>query len=688
MVRKEKNGELIMANNEKSSKQVVKKTKSVSGKLLKILVPMIAASIVVIIFIVITQAKNVIESLATNNLDKESKYYAESIGREITNLIEYYDACADALTAVSFPNNNAMASFLIPTTQKSEYMPNGMYLATMTGDWIDPTGWVPDNDYDPTTRDWYIEGLEHKKFQAGEPYVDSDTGSTVVSFSRKVQLADARAGVASADYTLDGIVNEISTIKPVKTGSAMLLYHDVILSYFDPSFNGTKVGEHPQAQFLQAAYNLANSGSSEVTDILSENGVTYMVTANTVPGTEWVLICSVSKKDVLASLSRFQLISIILMVVAVTIISVVILLLMRRMISKPVGRLTENISRISDGDFTVDIPSGGEDEIGIMNNNMRAFVEYMRGTLGNIKNETGKLAEEAENSKDASGKLNVQATEQSTNMGQIRDAMNGMASAVSELANNATELAQEVAELMEQGKEASATVTNLVAKAKNGQRDMETVQRGMEKISGSMDDMNVDVQAVGESAQKINSIIEIINSIAEQTNLLSLNASIEAARAGEAGKGFAVVAQEIGTLAANSAESTTEIGKIINEITQQISSLSDKSKANMAEITSNSEAVQTAGKTFEEIFSSLDETSETVHEMINKISNVDTIATSVAAISEEQSASTEEVTATTDNLAVSAEQVANESQGVDESATTVSSSAATIESFVSEFKIP
>lgn len=225
-----------MADNEKKQKQVVKKTKSVSGKLLKLLVPMIALSIIVIMFIVITQAKSVIEGLATNNLDKESKYYAESIGREITNLIEYYDACADALTAVSFPNNNAMASFLIPTTQKSEYMPNGMYLATMTGDWIDPTGWVPDNDYDPTTRDWYIEGLEHKKFQAGEPYVDSDTGSTVVSFSRKVQLADARAGVASADYTLDGIVNEISTIKPVKTGSAMLLYHDVILSYFDPSF--------------------------------------------------------------------------------------------------------------------------------------------------------------------------------------------------------------------------------------------------------------------------------------------------------------------------------------------------------------------------------------------------------------------------------------------------------------------
>ena len=664
-----------------------KPRKSVSGKLLKVVIPMIALSIIVIMLIVATQAKNIITELAVNNLEKESEYYTEKIGREITNMVEYLDASAEALGSVSFPNDNAMASYLIPTLSKNEYMPNGMYVATSTGQWIDPSGWVPDPDYVATERSWYIEGLGHSTFLPGEPYVDSDTGSTVVSFSRKVKLADAREGVAAADYTLDGIVSEISSIKPVKTGGAMLLYHDTILSYFDASFNGTLVSAHPEALFLQNAYKFAQTGSTEVSELKSENGQTYYVRASVIPGTDWTLICSVSKSDVLADLSRFQIVCIILMLIMLAIISTVLFMLVRNIVSKPVGALTENITRITDGDFTAEIPEGGDDEIGLMNNNMKTFVDHMRGTLGNIKDETDRLAIEAENSKDASGKLNVQANEQSTNMGQIRDAMNGMASAVAELAENATELAGEVADLTEQGNAASETVNNLVVKAKDGQRDMEVVQRGMEKISSSMNDMNTDVQAVGESAQKINSIIEIINSIASQTNLLSLNASIEAARAGEAGKGFAVVAQEIGQLAANSAESTTEIGKIIAEITQQIKALSEKSQANMDEITASSEAVQTAGKTFEEIFSSLDETSATFKDMIEKIGNVDTIATSVAAISEEQSASTQEVTATTDNLAVSAQQVADESQGVDESATTVSSAAATIEDFVKDFKI-
>ena len=664
-----------------------KSRKSVSGKLLKVVIPMIALSIIVIMLIVATQAKNIITELAVNNLEKESEYYTEKIGREITNIVEYLDASAEALGSVSFPNDNAMASYLLPTLSKNEYMPNGMYVATATGQWIDPSGWVPDPDYVATERSWYIEGLTHSTFLPGEPYVDSDTGSTVVSFSRKVKLADAREGVAAADYTLDGIVSEISSIKPVKTGGAMLLYHDTILSYFDASFNGTTVSAHPEALFLQNAYKFAQTGSEAVTELKSENGQTYYVHASIIPGTDWMLICSVSKSDVLADLSRFQIVCIILMLIMLAIISAVLFMLVRNIVSKPVGALTENITRITDGDFTVDIPKGGDDEIGLMNNNMKTFVDHMRGTLGNIKDETDRLAIEAENSKDASGKLNIQANEQSTNMGQIRDAMNGMASAVAELAENATELAGEVADLTEQGNAASQTVNNLVVKAKDGQRDMEIVQKGMEKISNSMSDMNSDVQAVGESAQKINSIIEIINSIASQTNLLSLNASIEAARAGEAGKGFAVVAQEIGQLAANSAESTTEIGKIITEITQQIKELSEKSQANMDEITASSEAVQTAGKTFEEIFSSLDETSDTFKDMIEKIGNVDTIATSVAAISEEQSASTQEVTATTDNLAVSAQQVADESQGVDDSATTVSNAAATIEDFVRGFTI-
>lgn len=64
----------------------------------------------------------------------------------------------------------------------------------------------------------------------------------------------------------------------------------------------------------------------------------------------------------------------------------------------------------------------------------------------------------------------------------------------------------------------------------------------------------------------IGNIVNIIKDIATKTNLLSLNATIEASRSGETNKGFSVIANEIKLLSVQTKKSIEEISNQINKV--------------------------------------------------------------------------------------------------------------------------
>ncbi len=668
--------------------------KAISVRLAAMFVGLLIASILVAEFLVLGFGFNLVKDLIDTSLSNQVSASASEVNKNLTSTFYYLNGVADAVEQTEFKNNDDIMEYLIGTVGRYNMIPTGAYLALNDGTFLYPS--EPDFQMDGITeKAWYKEAIGYDNswfYFYDQPYFDEVTGGLCATVIRHVHLKDGREGCFAADLFLASSQEKLNEVVINETGGSMMITKGgLILSYRDDtSLCGKNVSEVTDQPIVTAIAELVAGESEEdvgkVVPLKAGGQKYYAVTAG-VSGTDWSVVSYAKQKEVLSTLLRLIFILFIVTVLSVVLVIIIITKALHSMIKKPVTALTDNIEKISGGDFTVDITSKGDDEIAYMNRAMGDFIHGMRNSLSEIKDVSGKLMGDAQTSKSTAEDLEEAANNQSVSMTQIRENIDNMASAVNEVAENATVLAQTVASVTDQEQQIEASMNELVKKADSGQHDMSTVADGMSDIVESMKDMADAVANVDEAADKINQIIDLINSISSQTNLLSLNASIEAARAGEAGKGFAVVAQEIGQLAQNSADATNQIGEIIKDMSQKVQMLSEKSETNTTLINNSAETVNVAANTFKEITQELSDANSILTEMAEQMQKVNDVATNMASVSEEQSASTQEIAENVERVTEAAKGVASSSELVANAASSVSDAVDTINGNLERFTI-
>lgn len=427
-------------------------------------------------------------------------------------------------------------------------------------------------------------------------------------------------------------------------------------------------------------------GSKASKSITSDTAGKYIVSYAPIEGTNWVVVVRALEKNVFSDLLHLG-ISLFIVGVVVIVGIVVVLVISIGRITTPIYNITKAIVTITDGDFTVDIPVTGNDEVTLMAKSLNTFMDKMRSTFGSFSDTSNRIDMQAEGSESIAEELHELASGQYEAMNNMMENLEELVKSIGAIAEDATTLALVASDTDEAGVNVISNISSTMTDADAGRRSMSEVTVAMSEAKESMGKLRKAVFDVGEAALKIDEITNTIKEIAGKTNLLALNASIEAARAGEAGKGFAVVATEIKELANTSADAANEIAELISSVSGLIQDTVKQSEMSEEQISSSAEMVEKASDQFNEIYGSIASTNDIVNVMIEKIHKTNDVASNMAAITEEQSASAEEIESTAVNVQALAQTVTNNSSQVKSDSGELTVTANELKAKISQFKI-
>ena len=267
-------------------------------------------------------------------------------------------------------------------------------------------------------------------------------------------------------------------------------------------------------------------------------------------------------------------------------------------------------------------------------NNAETLMELANAMSGDIEESVVRM-----------DKLKASIAETQSGMSEINNGISDTSSAVQDQLMMTANIQQQI----QMVSDISATISSCVSDAAKSIDESMNIMQEMLDAANASENAGVEVKnsldALTKNTQSMKQIISLINDIAEQTSLLALNASIEAARAGEAGRGFAVVAGEVNNLSVQTQKATTDISKLIDDISSQVEAVVEKTGMLLANNSRQNVSADATGEKLKDVklsSSAIDSNSSKLidavealqnanSEIVNNISNVSSVSEEVSA---------------------------------------------------------
>jgi methyl-accepting chemotaxis protein len=330
---------------------------------------------------------------------------AHSRDMVISAIKEHEDLTEYAATGIVYLSKENIAGFLRDIAEKVAncldlYYTNNRIWNHEGGFAAFAGGWIPDDDWDNTQRDWFIDAKNAsptplaRKIAFSEPYVDAETGEIIVTLSMTIFDGSGEdIGVMADDVTINDLQDMIKETRAFPKQEIFIINADGLYITHEDNSAVMEKDFFTESGLEQYRQKVLRSDDFFMMD------QAIVIYASAIPHTGWVLVTVVPSSVIFTEYNNFILRLILISFAILASVAVVSSLLTRRMLSVPLVGLMRISDALAALDFTVDINQFRTDEIGDIQralikirDSLKAAIEKLNKNLQKIIGDSERLS--------------------------------------------------------------------------------------------------------------------------------------------------------------------------------------------------------------------------------------------------------------------------------------------------------
>jgi two-component system, sporulation sensor kinase E len=257
-------------------------------------------------------------------------------------------------------------------------------LGTEQGGYFEYPSFFSESDYDPRSRMWYKEAVNHKgTAYLTDPYFMQTTGELVVAVARTVERDNKMIGVVVAGWNVNELEKVIEEFKIGLNGYVVLLSQNNKIIVCPK--HSEWLMKTPQEIGVPALMDLAEDGKIQQITIDNKK---QLASVNTSYISGWKAIAIIDESELTAKVNKIMTPIFITCFVMLILILGSIFLVTKKYVIEPIGELTEGVTALTNGDLEFRVSPGRNNEFGILATAFNEMANKLKANFEKIQQQS------------------------------------------------------------------------------------------------------------------------------------------------------------------------------------------------------------------------------------------------------------------------------------------------------------